>query len=220
MKIGQKGLRRSLLVSVPTLALLFFVPVVLLSASASASGVALAREGSIAISLEEAFYYKLCVTINGVSSTTSGSVTNATQSWGDGSSTYGTQFPFDHVYGSAGTYKVVITFVDSDGEKARAFKTVKITDPQEGKKPNLQLDSASVTGLSVSVGGNVNADQCGTETPPQPHWTWGDGSSSDSYFPGTHTYAESGTYKVCVEVYDTLGLNATHCESATVGGGT
>lgn len=46
-------------------------------------------------------------------------------------------------------------------------------------------------------------------------WSFGDGSSSTEAFP-THTYANSGTYQLCLTISDNAGCTDTYCDAITI----
>lgn len=46
-------------------------------------------------------------------------------------------------------------------------------------------------------------------------WTFGDGTSSDNHAP-THTYANPGTYEVCLTIHDNTGCTNTYCHNVVV----
>ena len=48
-------------------------------------------------------------------------------------------------------------------------------------------------------------------------WSWGDGTSSNTAFP-SHTYASSGTYTICLTIYDNAGCTSVSCQDITVDG--
>jgi PKD repeat protein len=70
-----------------------------------------------------------------------------------------------------------------------------------------------VSGCTVTVNGVV-AMGCPSGVPL--HWTWGDGLTSDSWFPATHAYASNGTYVVSTTATDSLGQSTTRTVTVTI----
>jgi PKD repeat protein len=60
----------------------------------------------------------------------------------------------------------------------------------------------------VSINGAMNPTTPGATLGPA-SWSWGDGSTTTSWFPATHTYAATGTYLVQVTATDSNGLRGT-----------
>jgi hypothetical protein len=45
-------------------------------------------------------------------------------------------------------------------------------------------------------------------------WTWGDGyGSGDTIYSPSHVYTAQGVFTVCLQIYDSVGCMATHCDS-------
>ncbi|MBK9400322.1 MAG: PKD domain-containing protein [Bacteroidetes bacterium] len=49
-------------------------------------------------------------------------------------------------------------------------------------------------------------------------WSFGDGTSSNAFNPN-HTYTSSGTYIVCLTIYNTNGCQSSYCDSIVIGSG-
>jgi len=88
-------------------------------------------------------------------------------------------------------------------------------DPlQEGKIIQLDLHPPQVTDLTVTVDGAATS-ACSTIT--RLNWQWGDGSSGDQPFPGSHPYASPGIYPITVTAHNDLGDTEVATTTAQVG---
>jgi PKD repeat protein len=119
--------------------------------------------------------------------------------FGDGN-TSDTSNPI-HTYASIGTYQICLTIANAWCESSTC-KTVLITPiapPPCEAYFNMESD-----GLTAFFNGNpsVPNDLSGFA------WNFGDGTADDDHFEVSHTYAESGTYTVCLTIWN----NATDCE--------
>jgi PKD repeat protein len=80
--------------------------------------------------------------------------------------------------------------------------------------PYINLDYQTINGNSVSLPGyliTVKGESIAKTT-----WNWGDGTISQSGFPGTHTYATPGNYIVTVTAKDTSGLSSSAKRTVTI----
>ncbi len=161
------------------------------------------------------FYNGLCASVNGVTGPTTpgATIVGFSWNWGDGSTSAG-GFIQTHAYASAGSFLLTVTVTDSNGLTNSAGET--LTVPGSPSPPTLSIAPALVTGLTVSVGGVTNQNQCGSGT-SSISFNWGDGTTSQSFFAATHTYSSSGIFNICVTSTDATGLATTQCESAQVG---
>jgi PKD repeat protein len=134
----------------------------------------------------------------------------ASYSWtfGDGG-TSTSVYPM-HQYTSPGTYNVCLT-VAMNGQTCTSCQVVVI-----GSTPNCNanyfaiVDSTNANQLyffNQSTGGNSY------------YWYFGDGSTSTSANP-THTYANSGTYLVCLTIYsNSSNCQDSYCDTVIIGNG-
>lgn len=121
--------------------------------------------------------------------------TGHTYSWDFGDGKTGKGLDPYHEYAKAGTYTVCLTITDKTGKcKIKICKTVTVGNPcgiiggMTWKKTNdstWKFLASSNTGTGTSY-----------------FWSWGDGSTSTGK-EATHVYKKSGTYEVCVKIYDT-----------------
>jgi PKD repeat protein len=128
-----------------------------------------------------------------------GEYTELLWNFGDGG-TSDTSNP-THTYASIGTYQICLTIANAWCESSTC-KTVLITpiDPP----PCEAYFNMESNGLTAFFNGNpsVPNDLSGFM------WNFGDGTADDDHFEVSHTYAESGTYTVCLTIWN----NATDCE--------
>jgi hypothetical protein len=77
----------------------------------------------------------------------------------------------------------------------------------------LTLQSPQANNLGVTISGTV-ASACSTIT--RLNWQWGDGVGNDQWFPASHTYAISGTYRITATAYNNLGQTKVQTTTADV----
>jgi hypothetical protein len=92
-----------------------------------------------------------------------------------------------------------------------------IGDTPASRPPNLELSTPTISGYSVSVNGYTSPGTSGTKI-SEIYWDWGDGSTGDSWFEATHTYANSGTYTIMVTTHQSDGQTTTKTTQATISG--
>jgi hypothetical protein len=96
------------------------------------------------------------------------------------------------------------------------FATLTFTDVIAASQyPDLNLNNPEISGYSVTVNGATSPGTSGTVI-SKIGWNWGDGSAEDSWFPATHTYANSGTYTITVTSYQSDGLSTIQTTRATI----
>jgi hypothetical protein len=87
-------------------------------------------------------------------------------------------------------------------------------DSGRGCSPDLVVFDPQISGCTVTINGVVTSP---CNDPVQLiHWEWGDTTSEDSWFPATHTYAQSGAYVVTVTAHTAAGYVSTKTKVATV----
>ena len=121
--------------------------------------------------------------------------TGHTYSWDFGDGKTGKGLDPYHEYAKAGTYTVCLTITDKTGKcKIKICKTVTVGNPcgiiggMTWKKTNdttWKFFATSNTGSGTTY-----------------FWNWGDGSTSSGK-DAVHVYKKSGTYEVCLKIYDT-----------------
>lgn len=88
-----------------------------------------------------------------------------------------------------------------------------------GTPPSISLLSPFYYGNCVSINGAEFASTPGASL-VSTLWNWGDGFTTSSSFPATHTYTGAGTYLVQVSATDSNGLTGSSSISADVTGST
>jgi PKD repeat protein len=120
--------------------------------------------------------------------------TGYTYSWDFGDGKTGKGIDPYHEYAKAGTYTVCVTITDKTGKcKIKICKTITVGNPcgiiggMTWKKTNdstYKFFASSNTGTGTTY-----------------FWNWGDGTTSTGK-DATHVYKKSGTYEVCVKIYN------------------
>ena len=115
-----------------------------------------------------------------------------------------------HEFPGPGIYNVCVTAYDSiTGCQTQCCKPVEIVgDNNQGNcfaNYEYQIDGDTVTFTNKSQGNYTNI-----------HYVFGDGTNSDEENP-IKNYTESGTYQVCVNVFDSIsGCISEYCQAITV----
>jgi PKD repeat protein len=135
----------------------------------------------------------------------------STYSWSYGDGTTGTGAYPSHIYGTSGSYVVCLNVVNqSIGCYAYNCDTVIVS-------VNNTPCNAAFTAWPDSTTNNVYFNNSSTGGFTYQYWSFGDGTSSSSSNP-IHLYATSGTYLVCLTVYNNSGCQSSFCDSVVVGG--
>ncbi|MCB0540935.1 MAG: PKD domain-containing protein, partial [Bacteroidetes bacterium] len=123
--------------------------------------------------------------------------------FGDGESS--TDSLPQHNYTASGIYNVCIAVQNTCGTDSFC-QSINITcPPPQIQSAGLHIDTLSIAGTGVSL---QNQDSV--------YWTFGDGQNSTQTNP-VHTYAQTGTYNVCLTAYNTCG-DTTYCQEVSVVG--
>src|SRR2546425_5350041 len=107
-----------------------------------------------------------------------------------------------HAFASPGTYTVVLSVTDSVGATARATVPV-LVNPSLSATATAS-DFNPPEGRSIDFSSTVS----GGTSPERWHWSFGDGSTSDSAL-AAHAFGRSGTYTVILWVNDSVGASST-----------
>lgn len=135
-----------------------------------------------------------------------GNVTNVEWNFGDGNTS--TDLAPVHTYADTGSYIACLT----------AYSGEDCSDPYCA---TIEVDAPEVCAITPAFGQTVNGlavDFVDTSMGDydEVSWNFGDGSSSGEANP-THTYAEEGTYFVCISIRNTLtACNEMACANVTV----
>ena len=148
-------------------------------------------------------------TSNALTFTSNYSTSSATYSWDFDDGTTGTGAVITHSYSSPGTYNVCLTITDPTNNcTATSCNNVTI-NAGPGCQASFTYNISPVFFPSVSFtdvsGGN----------PTSWLWVFGDGDSSTLQNP-VHTYAQAGTYNVCLSIATANGCTATTCNLVTI----
>ena len=120
-----------------------------------------------------------------------------------------------HVFKSSGTYAVVLTGTDSNGESGSVVEQITVTatnHPPTATFGWASLDAGNPNKVwfdardSNDIDGQINSYE----------WDFGDGGTSTGVS-ATHTYARSGTFTVTLKVADDGGLTGTASQAVTTG---
>jgi formylglycine-generating enzyme required for sulfatase activity len=167
---------------------------------------------SITLTLQPPQVNDLTVSVSGTVTTTNGSITRLNWQWGDGVGN-DQWFPASHTYAISGTYRISATAYSNLGEM-KVVTTTASVGVGSTSSITLTLQPPQVSGLTVSVSGTVTATNA---TLTRLNWQWGDGVGNDQWFPASHTYAISGTYRITATAYSNLGQTQVQTTTAYVG---
>jgi PKD repeat protein len=137
-------------------------------------------------------------------------------SFGDGSTASGRSVT--HTYRDVGTFAVSLTITDVLGRTRRVTHSMAVT---QGQLPVAQI---VVSPASPIVNQTINFNGSGSTAEPGHRvtgwdWTFGDGSAAGGPLV-THSYHDTGTYTVTLQVTDDVGRKSTLVQqSITVGTG-
>ncbi len=154
------------------------------------------------------------ISISGSVGTSVGKVECLVWDWGDGN-TDESWLPVTHAYASNGDYLILVTAYATEGLPRTKSVTAIITNaPAAECYITLSLWDPDYLGDgAISVNGSVATD---VGTVERLVWSWGDGSTNESWFPALHTYSSNGSYPVFVTAYGTEGLPRTESVTAVV----
>ncbi|KAA0004469.1 MAG: PKD domain-containing protein [Thermoplasmata archaeon] len=126
---------------------------------------------------------------------TDGFIVNWTWNFGDGSTGYGKNVT--HAYAGNGTYSVILTVTDDDGDLAALEKNVSVWNvPPDADFAYSPLSPSTADMIEFS---DYSVDTDGFIV----NWTWNFGDGSTGYGKNvTHSYADNGTYAVILTVRD------------------
>ncbi len=148
---------------------------------------------------------------SGTSTTSSGdSIKERYWSFGDGTSLGGNVVNPLHTYTVNSTYTVCLKITSWSGCKDSICKTVVINNVTATCAANF-----SFSGNARVV--NFNSSASVASTPPDAivrrKWVFGDGDTlGGNVISPTHTYAQNGSYSVCLYIYTQLGCTSVACK--------
>jgi PKD repeat protein/Leucine-rich repeat (LRR) protein len=127
--------------------------------------------------------------------------------WYFGDGTSSNEINTTHTYNLAGGYGVTFYYVDACGEHKISYD-IKIEDCKCYVKPCIYVKP---DGLVAYFSGHLSTSNYPIASY---HWDFGDGTWANGMNP-IHTYAKSGSYKVCLTVYADNGENICECVEKT-----
>src|SRR5829696_7630108 len=138
-----------------------------------------------------------------------------TISWdfGDGSEESDEQTVL-HTFEEAGTYNVVVTGTDENGQEASDNLEITVNEPPPPPPPTTITEPLTVGIISNGTEGVVpatfefQANLTGGTEPYTYIWNFGDGSEESDEQTVLHTFEEAGTYNVTLAATDTDNQNA------------
>jgi PKD repeat protein len=148
-----------------------------------------------------------CSFDGGVSTDSDGSIASYDWQFGDGET--GTGASPSHTYAAAGSYDVVLTVTDDDGETATVTHTEVVP---ANARPRAAFDS-ECTNLECSFDAAASSDADGTIASYA--WDFDDGDTATGVS-ASHTFAAGGTYDVRLTVTDDEGRTGTVTHAVTV----
>lgn len=153
------------------------------------------------------------VTFNGEQSTDDQGITLYSWDFGDGSTS--TEMNPTHTFVGEGTYEVILTVADANGQEDTDTITITVSSPNLAPQAIATSNvSEGDAPLEVSFTADQSTDDVGIVSY---NWDFGDGTSSTEVNP-THTYTLSGNYMATLTVTDASGLEDTASITITVNG--
>ncbi len=140
--------------------------------------------------------------------TSTGGFNQVLWDFGDGNSS--TQNDPFHIYNTNGAFRVCLTIFGPNCQDVYC-DSVFVNSTGGGN---------CVANFSNSISGNTASfTDISTGSPTVWSWDFGDGSTSNSQNP-SHTYANAGTYNVCLSIWDNNGTcQSSWCDALVIGGG-
>ncbi|OWY23908.1 hypothetical protein C7N43_04525, partial [Sphingobacteriales bacterium UPWRP_1] len=153
---------------------------------------------------------------NGNPSEANGEITNYFWTYGDGTTSGEVEGPqVVHTYAEAGTYVACLTITTANGCTDDICHEVTIGDVPPACAAHFNFETEGLTAWFNGNPSEANGDIIGWQ------WNFGDGTSSgpDAGATVNHTYAEAGTYTVCLLIWTGNGCEDDICQTVTVSGG-
>jgi len=142
-------------------------------------------------------------------STSEHDITSYMWNFGDGHNGDG-QNP-NHTYAQAGVYNVCLTITDNTGCTSTICHEVTVNPITPGDcEAGFNWEQLTNT-LTIHFTNTSTSEHDITSY----WWTFGDGHNGDGQNPN-HTYAQPGTYTVCLTITDNTGCTSTICHEVTV----
>lgn len=129
-----------------------------------------------------------------------GSIVSYEINFGDGSDLYVGDATVTYKYNAVGTYTATLTVVGNDGKKASDSMQIVV------RPVSLTACFEVNTGSGAAPLFIVVDPSCSQGTIQSYEWNFGDGDISFDRKPGTHTYSETGTYIITLEITEKTGI--------------
>ena len=152
--------------------------------------------------------------ISSLSSTPSpDSIVERHWTFGDGTSLGGNVVVPFHQYANAGTYTVCLRINAASGCKDSVCHTITVTNPNTTCHAIFTVNDSTNTAQFMSYNSTApTGDSIITR-----NWSFGDGSGlGGNIVAPLHTYAQSGTYVVCLTISTHNGCQSSYCDSITI----
>jgi PKD repeat protein len=116
--------------------------------------------------------------------------------------------------GGVGTDTIRACFIDQDGQQ-QCDEATKVWEPPPNQSPVADPNGpySEYEGVEVCFDGTGSSDPDGDQLTYD--WDFGDGNTGSGPTP-CHTYADNGTYPVCLTVTDPAGASDTQCTTADI----
>ncbi len=144
-----------------------------------------------------------------------GTVSSIQVDWGDGTidNLPGNAIGDAHAYGPAGTYTVVVTATDDNGDTSAPAQATKTVTDAPPIAQFAESTTTTQTGTAISFDASDSSDPDGTILGYL--WSFGDGNTATGVT-ATHTYDTAGTYTVTLAVTDDAAKTATATSAKTI----
>jgi len=155
------------------------------------------------------------LTFDGQGSTSGAPLSSIQWDFGDGTTDSG-NLTVNHTYQNPGTYTVLLTLANDNGQNNTAVQQVTIQAAPAANQPPQPAIQADAT--TVEAGGTVNFDASGSSagSPVTSYdWDFGDGNTGSGQL-ASNTFTQPGTYNVTLTITDQNGQSATSTQSVTV----
>jgi len=139
-------------------------------------------------------------------------------SWDFGDGNVGTGRTATHTYLTAGTYTVLLTVTDDEGQVSVEAMTTATIDVRSGNQAPTADARGPYTGFvgdTVAFDGSGSSDTEDAKSALTFAWDFGDGGVGGGLV-STHNYTAAGTFAVTLTVTDTGGLSDTATTTATI----
>ena len=149
------------------------------------------------------------------SSDTGGNIVSYEWDFGDGGS--GTGVKIEHIFNTAGTYKITLTVTDNHGKVASTAQILTVTAGSSSLVARfVMLPATGKAPLTVNFDASGSSDTDGSIVSYE--WDFGDGGS-ETGLTVKHTFNTAGTYKITLTVTDNRGRTASVAQKLIVTAG-